>query len=194
MFECPPDVGLALTAARAPPLPKATGGRFPQATALPSPPSLFPPPPTPPALFAMLPCGRRPRLPCGRRRAGVEGEVRPSGTWGQTHISGHSIWVDLVAQCSATPATVPATPPCSATPFQTQISVRHLPGMGGGSQESAKGAGGKGARVLNCHNFFFTPDRETRRIDHTTTEGTAERKMRQFATPAPFTPAPFRPF
>ena len=62
------------------------------------------------------------------------------------------------------------------------------------SQESAKGAGGKGARVINCHNFFFTPDRETRRIDHTTTVGTAERKMRQFATPAPFTPAPFRPF
>ena len=61
-------------------------------------------------------------------------------------------------------------------------------------QESAKGAGGKGARVINCHNFFFTPDRETRRIDHTTTEGTAERKMRQFATPAPFTPAPFWPF
>ena len=58
------------------------------------------------------------------------------------------------------------------------------------NQESAKGAGGKGARVINCHNFFFTPDRETRRIDHTTTEGTAERKMRQFATSAPFTPAP----
>ena len=38
----------------------------------------------------------------------------------------------LVAQCSATPATVAATPPCSATPFQTQISVRHLPGQGGG--------------------------------------------------------------
>ena len=34
----------------------------------------------------------------------------------------------LVAQCSATPATVVATPPCSATPFQTQISVRHLLG------------------------------------------------------------------
>ena len=62
------------------------------------------------------------------------------------------------------------------------------------SLESAKGAGGKGARVINCHNFFFTPDRETRRIDHTTTEGTAERKLRQFATPAPFTPALFRPF
>ena len=28
----------------------------------------------------------------------------------------------LVAQCSATPATVAAVPPCSATPFQTQIS------------------------------------------------------------------------
>ena len=38
----------------------------------------------------------------------------------------------LVAQCSATPATVAATPPCSATPFQTQISVRHLPAQGGG--------------------------------------------------------------
>ena len=39
---------------------------------------------------------------------------------------------DLVAQCSATPATVAATPPCSATPFQTQLSVRHLPAPGGG--------------------------------------------------------------
>ena len=43
-----------------------------------------------------------------------------------THVGG------LVAQCSATPATVAATPPCSATPFQTQISVRHLPAQGGG--------------------------------------------------------------
>ena len=38
----------------------------------------------------------------------------------------------LVAQCSATPATVAATPPCSATPLQTQSSVRHLPAQGGG--------------------------------------------------------------
>ena len=38
---------------------------------------------------------------------------------------------NLVAQCSATPATVAATPPCSATPFQTQISVRHLLAQGG---------------------------------------------------------------
>ena len=27
-------------------------------------------------------------------------------------------------------------------------------------QESAKGAGGKGARVINCHNFFFTPGKQ----------------------------------
>ena len=44
----------------------------------------------------------------------------------------------LVAQCSATPATVAATPPCSATPFQTQISVRHLPGQGGGQGGDTK--------------------------------------------------------
>ena len=31
----------------------------------------------------------------------------------------------LVAQCSATPASVAATPPCSATPFQGQLDVRH---------------------------------------------------------------------
>ena len=45
---------------------------------------------------------------------------------------------DLVAQCSATPATVAATPPCSATPFQTQISVRHLPARGGGGRCDTK--------------------------------------------------------
>ena len=44
----------------------------------------------------------------------------------------------LVAQCSATPATVAATPPCSATPFQTQISVRHLQGKGGGGRCDTK--------------------------------------------------------
>ena len=48
----------------------------------------------------------------------------------------------LVAQCSATPATVAATPPCSATPFQTQISVRHLPGQGGGQGATPKFLGG----------------------------------------------------
>ena len=31
----------------------------------------------------------------------------------------------VVAQCSATPASVAATPPCSATPFQKQLDVRH---------------------------------------------------------------------
>ena len=54
----------------------------------------------------------------------------------------------LVAQCSATPATVPATPPCSATPFQTQISVRHLPGMGGGERCNTKMFRGCGATPL----------------------------------------------
>ena len=38
----------------------------------------------------------------------------------------------LVAQCSATPATVAATPPCSATPFPTQIFGATPPGTGGG--------------------------------------------------------------
>ena len=78
--------------------------------------------------------------------------------------------------------------------LEIAVGAFFAPTKGSPYQESAKGAGGKGARVINCHNFFFTPDRETRRIDHTTTEGTAERKMRQFATPAPFTPAPFRAF
>ena len=31
----------------------------------------------------------------------------------------------IVAQCSATPASVAATIPCSATPFQRQLDVRH---------------------------------------------------------------------
>ena len=45
--------------------------------------------------------------------------------------------VTLVAQCSATPATVAATPPCSATPFQTTKSrcdtSRHSRGGRGGA-------------------------------------------------------------
>ena len=44
--------------------------------------------------------------------------------WIQTSAAKRSQSVVLVAQCSATPATVPATPPCCATPFQTQISVQ----------------------------------------------------------------------
>ena len=75
-----------------PPSPIAIGGPFPQAKALPSPPSpsLFPPPPL--ALFAM---------PDGAAQSGVGGGVLgcrvggwrggpSSGTWGQTHIWGHS--------------------------------------------------------------------------------------------------------
>ena len=58
----------------------------------------------------------------------------------------------LVAQCSATPATVAATPPCSATPFQTQISVRHLPGMGGGRCDTKIFRGCSATPVLHLQN------------------------------------------
>ena len=50
----------------------------------------------------------------------------------ENHYESSAISCNLVAQCSATPATVAATPPCSATPFQTQISVRHLLAHRGG--------------------------------------------------------------
>ena len=58
----------------------------------------------------------------------------------------------LVAQCSATPATVAATPPCSATPFQTQISVRHLPGQGGGKCDTKIFRGCSATPVLHLQN------------------------------------------
>ena len=58
----------------------------------------------------------------------------------------------LVAQCSATPATVAATPPCSATPFQTQISVRHLPAQGGGRRDTKIFRGCSATPVLHLQN------------------------------------------
>ena len=58
----------------------------------------------------------------------------------------------LVAQCSATPATVAATPPCSATPFQTQISVRHLPAQGGGRCDTKTFRGCSATPVLHLQN------------------------------------------
>ena len=61
--------------------------------------------------------------------AGEEGKAPGGCLWGGGVVnyfffSGpkfplSKIHASLVAQCSATPATVPATPPCSATPFQT---------------------------------------------------------------------------
>ena len=60
--------------------------------------------------------------------------------------------VSLVAQCSATPATVAATPPCSATPFQTQISVRHLPARGGGRCDTKIFRGCSATPVLHLQN------------------------------------------
>ena len=62
--------------------------------------------------------------------------------FGERVCESHQRVSSLVAQCSATPATVAATPPCSATPFQTQISVRHLPGQGGGGGATPKFLGG----------------------------------------------------
>ena len=50
------------------------------------------------------------------------------------NFSALQLWIKtrLLLQCSATPATVAATPPCRRTPFQTQTWVRHLPAQGGG--------------------------------------------------------------
>ena len=75
-----------------PPSRIAIGGPFPQAKALPSPPSpsLFPPPPL--ALFAMLWDGAA-QSGVGGGVLGCRGEWRggpSSGTWGQTHIWGYS--------------------------------------------------------------------------------------------------------
>ena len=58
----------------------------------------------------------------------------------------------LVAQCSATPATVAAIHLCSATPFQTQISVRHLPARGGGRCDTKIFRGCSATPVLHLQN------------------------------------------
>ena len=63
---------------------------FPPATAPPSPPSL----PLPPPRWPFLQCSVRgvAAWPGGGGTRGVELEGPPSGTWGQTHIWGHSTW------------------------------------------------------------------------------------------------------
>ena len=71
------------------------------------------------------------------RKGETRGKFHPTLCWVRA-VSGPFPEENLVAQCSATPATVAATPPCSATPFQTQISVRHLPGHGGGQGATPK--------------------------------------------------------
>ena len=75
-----------------PPSPIAIGGPFPQAKALLSRP-LPPSSPRPSWLFLQCSGRGRPRL-VGEGSLGrgvVEGQGPPSGTWGQTHIWGHSI-------------------------------------------------------------------------------------------------------
>ena len=71
---------------------------------------------------------------------------------------------NLVAQCSATPATVAATPLCSATPFQTQISVRHPPARGGEGGATPKCLGGCSATpVLHLQNAIIRRPRMSAR-------------------------------
>ena len=74
-----------------------------------------------------------PRQTTGKKARGGQGlsyMPRHLGLEGCSPMAGPALRAELlaarslVAQCSATPATVAATPPCSATPFQTQISVR----------------------------------------------------------------------
>ena len=97
----------------------AFSGRLgaPQNGAIPLWPSTGPPSPDSPKLLRKLP-GKLGVL------GGVLGELL-------RRLPGRVPLLWLVAQCSATPATVAATPLCSATPLQTQISVRHLPAQGG---------------------------------------------------------------
>ena len=98
------------------------------------------PPPTPPKIYQMLPfCQfseeRREEVTKPKSSKFAENALNIDlvnyGGLGVGPESGVNLRA-LVAQCSATPGTVAATPPCSATPFQTQISVRHLPARGGG--------------------------------------------------------------
>ena len=59
----------------------------------------------------------------------------------------------LFLVCRGPLGTVAATPTCSATPFQTQISVRHLPAQGRGGGATPKFFGGCSATpVLHLQN------------------------------------------
>ena len=82
----------------------------------------------------------------------------PGHTWDAFGAQG------LVAQCSATPATVAATPPCSATPFQTQISVRHLPAQGGGRCDTKIFRGCSATPVLHPQNAIKSRNAAATRV------------------------------
>ena len=83
--------------------------------------------------------------------------------YGQLGRSWSSFWC-LVAQCSATPATVAATPPCSATHFQTQISVRHLPAWGGGRCDTKIFRGCSATPVLHLQNAIKSRESAATRV------------------------------
>ena len=67
--------------------------------------------------------------------------------------------VSLVAQCSATPASVAATPPCSATPFQRQLDVRHSWQFKGDKCEKGLLGGCSAILVLILKKSAATPEK-----------------------------------
>ena len=62
-----------------------------------------------------------------------------------------SVQGTIVAQYSATPASVAATPPCSATPFQRQLDVRPPWQLKGDSCDRAFFRGGGGVARYRCY-------------------------------------------
>ena len=57
----------------------------------------------------------------------------------------------LVAQCSVTPASVAAPPPCSATPFQGQLDVADTPGSSRATGATGPFRGGGCSAILLLH-------------------------------------------
>ena len=94
-------------------------------------------------------CAARPA--CARRQGGWGRQIQEFAQRAMKANASQPA-TGLVAQCSATPATVAATPPCSATPFQTQISVRHLPARGGGRCDTKIFRGCSATPVLHLQN------------------------------------------
>ena len=77
----------------------------------------------------------------------VPSKVGPVREWqGSVNVIG------IGAQCSATPASVAATPPCSATPFQRQLDVRHSWRFKGGSVRQGLSGGCSAMLLLHLKN------------------------------------------
>ena len=124
----------------------------------------------------MLPCGTlcRSQLLSGKSKGGLsKGGLGPKGAnWAKKGpfgaISALPPWVwgaeELVPIGPEEAPTGPEKAPIS--PEKARFPRKDFPPIFsenlGLKSRVRKGAGG-----INCHNFFFTPDRETRRIDHT---------------------------